>query len=173
MSSFDSYQALRKAKSNTIELLTWHFTTVLEGIYRGIVTKEKFKDPWEIKVKLSVHRSVFTEFYEAVRDHVTSYGRKTTSTKDKAGKIKTYQIEFDKLASFVRHVSLIFEDAESQGQINVKEYLKRTWNSSGSAATVICSADKPISVQYSTVKSEMTVQMKYQVTNKYGEKCSY
>ena len=72
MSSFDSYQALRKAKSNTIELLTWHFITVFEGIYRGIVTKEKFKDPWEIKVKLSVHRSVFTEFYEAVRDHVTS-----------------------------------------------------------------------------------------------------
>ena len=63
MSSFDLYQVLRKVKSNTIELLRWHFTTVLEGIFRRLFTKEKFKDPWEIKVKLSVHRSVFIEFY--------------------------------------------------------------------------------------------------------------
>ena len=173
MSSFDSYQALRKAKSNTTELLRWHFTTILEGIYRRLVTKEKFKDPWEIRVKLSVHRSVFLEFYKAVRDHVTSYGRTTTSTKGKAGKIKTYQIEFEKLASFVRHVSLIFQHAESEGQIKVNGYLKRTWDSSGSTATVICSADKPIKVQYSTVKSKLTVQIKYEVTNKYGETCSY
>ena len=124
-------------------------------------------------MKLSVHRSVFLDFYKAVRDHVTSYGRTTTSTKDKAGKIKTYQIEFDKLASFVRHVSLIFQHAEAEGQIKVKEYYKRTWDSSGLTATVICSTKKPIRVQYNTVKSELTVQMKYEVTNKYGETCSY
>ena len=115
---------------------------------------------------------MFLEFYKAVRDHVTSYGRTTTSTKDKAG-IKTYQIELDKLASFVRHVSFIFQHAESEGQIKVKEYLKRTWDSSGSTATVICSADKPIRVQYSTVKSELTVQMKYEVTSKYSETSTY
>ena len=83
------------------------------------------------------------------------------------------QIEFDKLALFVKHVSLIFQHAESEGQIKVKECLKRAWDNSGSTVTVICSADKPIRVQHSTVKSELTVQMKYEVTNKYGETCRY
>ena len=167
MASFNSYVELKKYKVDTAELLKWHFESVLESIFRRLTTKEKFKDPWEIKVKLSVHSKVFIEFYKAVRDHCTDFGRTTAVIRDKKGNIKLYEVNFHHLQSFIRHLNLIFDDTK-----RVEEYLQRSWDS-GSHANVVCHEEKPINISYNIAKSEMTLSMTYEVINRYGNKCRY
>ena len=154
MASFISYVELKKHKVDTAELLKWHFESVLDSVFRRLTTKEKFKDPWEIKVKLSVHSKVFIEFYKAVRDHCTDFGRTTAVIRDKKGNIKSYEVNFHHLQSFIRHLNLIFDDT------------KRVEN-------VVCHEEKPINISYNIAKSEMTLSMTYEVINRYGNKCSY
>ena len=169
MASYDSYQALRTSKINSIELLQWHFKSILESVHRRLVTKETFKTPWQIIIKVNVHQKTFIEFYKAIRDYFTDFGKRTAAIQDKRGKFKSYEVTFEKLPVFIRHMSLLFEGGD---EVDVKDYLKRAWDS-GSIAKVVCNSEKPIIVTYNKAKSEMTLFMSYEVTNGYCVKCSY
>ena len=63
MASYDSYQALCISKINSIELLWWHFKSILESVHRRLVTKEKLENPWQIIIKVNVHQKTFIQFY--------------------------------------------------------------------------------------------------------------
>ena len=89
---FDSYDALRKKSIAASDILSWHFKTVLESVFRRLTTRKKFKEPWKITVKVGIFEGVFLQFYKAVRDHQSDFGKKTEMIKTKAGATKSFLI---------------------------------------------------------------------------------
>ena len=109
---------IKISKINSIELLWWHFKSILESVHRRLVTKEKLENPWQIIIKVNVHQKTFIQFYKAIRDYFTDFGARTAAIQDKRGKFKSYEAIFEKLPVFIRHISLLFEGGD---EVNVKD----------------------------------------------------
>ena len=165
---FDSYDALRKKSIAASDILSWHLKTVLESVFRRLTTREKFKEPWKITVKVGVFEGVFLEFYKAVRDHQSDFGKKTETIKTKAGATKSFLITFIHLGAFCRHLELVLIGKS----LSIRSHLERSWES-GATAKIICCEEKPITIEYIVAKSEMVVTLSFEVNNRYGVKCSY
>ena len=138
---FDSYDALRKKSIAASDILSWHLKTVLESVFRRLTTRGKFKEPWKITVKVRVFEGVFLEFYKAVRDHQSDFGKKTETIKTKAGATKSFLITFIHLGAFCRHLELVLIDKS----LSIRSHLERSWES-GATAKIICCEEKPITI---------------------------
>ena len=109
---------------------------------------------------------MFLQFFKAVRDHQSDFGKKTETIKTKAGATKSFLITFIHLGAFFRHLVLIDKS------LSIRSHLERSWES-GATAKIICCEEKPITIEYIVAKSEMVVTLSFEVNNRYGVKCSY
>ena len=90
--------------------MSWHLEIVLESVFRRLATREIFKEPWKITVKVGVFEGVFLQFYKTVRDHQSEFGKKTETIKTKAGATKSFLITFIHLGAFCGHLELVLID---------------------------------------------------------------
>ena len=81
----DSYERLDTRNIVVSDLLSWHFQGIVGEIHRKISGREKFRNPWTISITRNIYWPVFLEFYRAISDYHTSFGRRIVKNKNKKG----------------------------------------------------------------------------------------
>ena len=164
--SLDTYKTLSKKSVFVSSVLMWHFSAVFHSVKRKISAKESFQSPWQICIQREMYVNFFVEWYRAVRDHVRQVGiRKPKPIKDKRGVVKSYELNFTVYRVFEFHVSEIMNS-------DVDSYFKKEL-ANGCHGSVIINDEKPCIIKYNCKRSILTLNLFYEVTNKYGTVISY
>ena len=80
-----SYSTQRSTNLPAIEILQFYIQQVLDSIYRKLSFKQRFKNPWVIEVLETLPRQVFYQWFRAVQNHSTEFGRSLHIKCDRAG----------------------------------------------------------------------------------------
>ena len=168
MTSFDSYAAVRKHKSDTCDTLEWHFTTVVKSIHRKISLHQRYKNPWKITISEKIKFDTFLQFYKAVRDFRVKYGRTINLEKYKNQSMKTIVIKFTHLGALKFHLNQI-----TNGNIkNIGDLFEKKL-SNENKGTVVVTDEKPATLTYKVATHMLTIDISYEVCNRYGNICSF
>ena len=104
-----SYVLLR-SKEVYFNILKFHLGNIFKGIFRRLSFKQKFRNPWKIEVTESIYWAVFYEWFKAVEDHSTAFGRETEVKRDRKNKVVKYIITFHHLGTFRFHCKEILQN---------------------------------------------------------------
>lgn len=88
----DTYNVLRQKEIRLASLLSWHLKEVLKSLNRKISCKEKYRNPFSIEVVRDIHESIFQEYFRAIKDYSTEFGRTIIESKTKKGKRKSVKL---------------------------------------------------------------------------------
>ena len=130
---FDSYKKFRELEFNAKEILEFHFQRISSSIYRKLLFKQKYHNPWTIEVVEFVNPTICKEFFRAIHDFHLKAGVTSQVVRDRRGKPKDYVVNFSMVEIFLHHYHRISP---------VKRSLKKTHL--GSTAQVICDQEKTI-----------------------------
>lgn len=162
-----SYDELRKSEVKVSPVLEWHLKRVLNSIHRKITFKQKFKNPWCVEVVEYLYKDIFYQFFRAVRDYRTSFGRNVDIVREKSGTPKEYILKFSHFGALVFHLNLATNKTCDIAKLFTKS------NPLGNTAEIEVSEEKPAVIRYKIKTGTMTIKMHYCVKNKYGNICSF
>ena len=80
---------------------------ILERLNRRITFKEKYKNPWIVEVGEHIHLSVFYEWFKAISDYKTEFGRTINIKRNSKNKPSNYTIVFNHVGCFKFHFTKI------------------------------------------------------------------
>lgn len=127
----ETYQVLANKHVKTYEIIQFHFKKILQGIYRRLTFKQKFKNPWVAEVGEYICPEVFYEYYKAIRDFKISFGRTTEVKRNKQGKPTSYTIKFNHLGCMNFHLKKSIDGSSTdeylKKQITLEIKLKLLW----------------------------------------------
>lgn len=162
----DTYEYLSSHKSDTSELVHWHFKLVLQSISRKITSKQTYRDPFTVSVTQLMNPDLFFQAYRAIRDYSIQLGITTECHKTTKKKVKSYSIKFERLGVFKFHISKLSNCK------NITYYLNKTFKCSGKG-TVEVSEEKPSIITFKVSTGSLTLKCFYVYTNSYGHVCSF
>lgn len=165
--SLDSYSSLNETKIEVSPVLEWQFSRFLSSIRRKLIFKQKFKNPWMVEISENIHFSIYYQFYRAVRDHSSAYGRVVETIKNKKGVTTQLVIAFSHLGTLKYHLSKVSKIK------NVAYYFSKTHAVNGCKAKVEVSAENPVTFIYTKSKHCLVITAHYTIHNKYGSVCSF
>ena len=162
---FDSYKYLKEKKVDVVPILKDSIVVLLKSIKRRLSSRASVRNPWKVVVKHHIHRSIFIEFYRAIRDFKSEFGRTISKTFDRKKNLKQIVIQFNHIGPLKYHLLQAVDDS-----IVVTNYIKKSIVGGGSAKIVV-SAEKPFTFKYDLNKNSLTVNGVYEVVNRYGNIC--
>jgi len=169
MSIADSYQQLLDGKQvDAINILEFHFSEIVKTINRRISTKQKYSNPWKIQLNRVIHHSCFIQFYKAIRDFKTHFFTTITTKKNKYGNTVFIEIHFSNVNVLKLHLDKI-----TRSKLNINKLLCEKSFTGGIHGTVIALEEKPCIMKYDCVKHILKFEIHYQITNRYGNVCSF
>ena len=65
------YKILKEHQSSTSELITWHFTNIVESIHRKLTLRQNFRDPFTVKITIIIFRNLFYQAYRSLQFVIT------------------------------------------------------------------------------------------------------
>lgn len=166
--SHPSYDRLALKEVKVYEIITWKWVEILKAVKRRIIFKQKFKDPWIIKITESIHRSVFIPCFQAIRDHVVHFDFSFNVKRNRQGHGEFYTLVFKHFGELHFHLSKL--SGQTKGE--VLKCLKKD-GSHKRKASVVVSPERPATITYNVKKARMTVELSYDITNRYGNVCSH
>ena len=110
----------------------------------------------------------FLKVFCVIQDYHIEYGRDIEIEKDKEGYIKSITIKFWHLGALNFHLKEI-----TNGNIDLDFIFNKTWKQTGCKAKVTVSNDKPCVLCYKRSTELFTIQLSYDLFNKYGTVCSF
>ena len=159
--SFKSFEFLKKHKIDTVLLLEYHFTEIFKMVKKRLSIKQTLRNPWKAVIRYNLHNRLFTEWFRAVRDHSTAYGREISVKRDHKKNVnKSIDIKFTHLGT------LKFMTARALWEIDVEKFFEKKVGNC--MAKVVVSEDKPFTLQFQCNKNVLIVSCSYEVTNRYG-----
>ena len=111
---------------------------------------------------------IFWEVFSAVKDFVPDFGRSASKTKDRKGKVKSYELKFYHLGTFIHHMS----ELSGLNKSDVKKYMKKTF-STGGKGKVIIEEEKPVVFLYNVSNNLCSMTCNFETINKFGNVTSY
>lgn len=159
----NSYDKLKVKQLDAFPILSDSLDYLLRSVYRRIKANPSVRSPWKINSKSKIHISLFSEFFKAVKNWSSEFGRTLNTEKKKNGTIKSLSITFTHKGTLQFHLS------QATGK-SVKAYLKKTLKG-GSHGRVIITAEKPFIMNYSVARGELSVSASYEIINRYGNVC--
>ena len=106
----ESYDALEEKKIDIKVILSFHFLEILESLNSRITFKEKFKNPQIIEVGKHIHFSVFYEWFKAISDNKTEFGRTVNIERNSKNKPSNYIIVFAHFGCFKFHLEKVVRE---------------------------------------------------------------
>ena len=164
----ETYEVLRKQDVKVSSLVVFHLNRMLTGIKRKIIFRQKFKDPWTAEVIEFIEKQVFYQYFRALRDYHISFGRTTETVRDKKGNPVSYIITFTHFGCLRFHL----KEGTNTTPNDIKNFFTKK-DKNGNKATVLCTTEKPAVMTYKIKTGACHLKVKYQITNKYGNVCSY
>ena len=99
-----SYDRLKEAKVDAFPILADTITCLLKSIKRRIKPNPTVRSPWQIQVKTNLHSSLFWEYYKAIKNWSSGFGRTLYVERKKNGFVKSYQITFHHKGTLEYHL---------------------------------------------------------------------
>ena len=161
---FRPYQLLKQKSVNVLPVLEFNLIELLKSIKRKITIRVLIRNPRCICTNITIHHSIFFEWYRAIRDFVPTYGREINVTRQgRRGQspLKTVEIVFTHLGTLTHHLSSVVT------KVTVKDYLQKKL-AGGSKGQLVVNSDSPAIIKYDVNKNNMTFTAKYIVLNRYG-----
>ena len=109
---------------------------------------------------------MFYQWFRAIQNHSTEFGRSLHIKRDRAGNTISYKISFSHLGTFKYHIGEIIERKDN---IKIRKENKVT----GELAKVAISEEKPAKIVYQIKKGQVSFQLKYEGFNKYKQLCRF
>ena len=150
------YNILDGKSVSVANLWEWHLPHIVDGISRKLSFRKRIKNPWKISVQEYIIREVFVQWYRVLREFQTEHGRTLTKTERK------YTISFNHYGTFKFHFTKLSGNSVDLSKKFIKE------DKLGNRAKVVATTRKPIIITYDVRKALMTININYEVTNKYG-----
>lgn len=161
----DSYAELDEKNILVINLIKFHFDTILTSLNRKIQAKQTLYNPFKVVINERVHSEIFLAVYKAIRDFRTAYGRELIVKKDKSGIIKEISIIFHHLGSLKFHLSNL-------SSLDINKIFKKKFKSNA-VGDIICDDEKKCILHYKVSTKTLNITASYKVVNQYGMVCSY
>ena len=156
-----SYSDLAKKTTPVVNISNFVLNWLLKSIYRKLSFRKNYRDPWTIFVSEPIATGIFYEWFKAINDHLSDFGRTVEILRNKSGKFVSYKIKFTHIDIFKFHVGKII----GEDKINlVKE--NKTTKEKGKVA---CTDEKPIKIDYNISKGILIINLKYNSLNWYGQ----
>ena len=162
-----SYDILKDKKGKVIEILKFNVNHLIQGPFRRLKFRQKYRKPWCIEVTERLHYKIFFEQFEAIEDHCVSFGRTTEIHRDKTKlrKVKGYTITFHHLGALKFHIR--------QTVSKKKLVLEKKNKTAGAKAIVAVSAKKPAVLHFDIKKEHLILCLRYELLNRYSVLCSF
>lgn len=160
--AFNAYQILNNKKTEVKELLNFEISDILKKIKKRLRIKQSVRNPWRITISQRFHRNLFIEWYKAIRDHSTSFGREVAAKRDRKGVLTEVRISFTDIRSLVYHFSRALDNSSDGSAAFLK---KKAGNCK---VEVISSSEYPSEIIFNAKSNRLTFKSRYQVTNRYG-----
>lgn len=167
-SPLETYDVLREKDVKVFEIVQFHLERISIGINQKISFKQKYKNPWTIEVVEFIQKSIFYEFFRAVRDYKISFGRNISTIKDKKKNSTSFIIEFTHYGCMRYH----FTQSTTFTQDHIDKLFTKT-NSIENKANIVINEEKPLLITYKIKTGMCSIKAHYMVKNKYGTVCSF
>lgn len=158
----DTYRILTVQKVEVLPILADHFADLLKSVKRKISPRQSIRNPWKIIVKMKIYHSIYYEFFRAVRDWSSEFGRSISIERGANGLLKTQTISFTHKGTFVYHISRVVGE-----RFKVNDFLKKSVTGGGFGKLLFSSAN-PVVFIFNVQKNELVVSGTYQLVNRYG-----
>jgi len=163
MSILLTYEVLKNKDIKIYELLSWHFQKILNSIRRKISPRERYHNPWMVIISREIKFSIFWEYFRAVRDYHTAFGRTCEVQRTKKGLISKVIVTFTHLGSF----KLQLQEITGKSSQEIKASFKKKFPC-GSKGEVIVNTSKPTTLIYKKNTETLDISIHYEVHNRYG-----
>ena len=157
-----SYVYVKEKKILLFPILKDSFQHAMKSVHRRIKQRKSIRNSGKISVKIQIHKTLFVEFWKAVKIGFRSMAAPTT--KDKKGLVKEFKISFVHKGTFVYHINQVIEE-------KVETFITRKFTA-GSKGVIKITPDTPFVITFNTNRKEMTLKCSYDVVNRYGNVCA-
>ena len=158
------YKILNEKKVEVKYILNHHFEDLLKSVRRKISTRQSIKNPYHIKVVITIHKSVFLEWYCAARDFVPRFGCTAEEKRDKKQVLSAVTLKFTHIGTFNFHVKQALPK-----NIDVGKHIKKTIGSC--SGKVVITKNSNALFHFDVKRHTLTFSARYQIINKYGNVC--
>ena len=167
MSGSKVYDRLESKEVQVLPVLSFHFKRAFESVYRKIIFKQKFVNPWVADVTEVIDPLVFYQWFKAVSDF-SDFGREVSIIRDNKNKPKEYLIKFNHFGTFKFHCGKVLVKEE-----DICQYLKKENNATGEKAKILVSEENVAVFRFKVSTGVLSIKLKYRVKNRYGVIISY
>ena len=120
----ESYEFLKEHKSETFEIVVWHFGEIIQSVHRKISLKQKFSEPFTCLVVREVYPKVFYEIIRAIRDYKIKLGVETSVSRNSKNQVAAYSVKFTHIGVFQYH----FGQLSNKGKEEISALLNKTFS---------------------------------------------
>ena len=163
---YEPYEHLESKEVSVLPILNFHFKRAFASVYRKILFKQTFVNPWVVEVSEVIEPIVFYQWFKAVSDF-SNFGREVKVIRDKKRKPKEYLIEFKHFGTFKFHCNKVLQEEE------IHHYLRKENSATGEKAKILVSEENAAVFRFKISTGVMLMTMKYCVRNRYGVVISY
>ena len=100
----DTYKIMKTEVVLVCDILQFCLEDLFKGVRRKIRRKGSVRNPWIICCDVRINRSVFYKWYRAIRDYSIQNFTSYTTTKQKNGVVKCYNVKINHFGSFLFHL---------------------------------------------------------------------
>lgn len=166
-----SYTAFNNATVEVSPLVKSHITHILKKIKGKLNLRTKLRNAFSFNLDLLIHHLLFVHIYRIIRDYRTENGStlpvNVKVTKDRRTTLtKLYTISFYSLHAFHFHFTHL-----SQHAYNITTFTEKKVKQN--KVKLAISLEKPLVIIYKPATETMKITGHYDITNQYGELCSY
>jgi len=159
----NSYELLEEKNVKLLPILQFSLIDALKSVHRRISQRKGLRRGGKIFVRSKIHVSVFLEFYRAIKNWTSEYGRTLSKEKNKRGIVKEYSISFHHKGTLKYHFKQIIKG-------DIKNYLTKSFTA-GSRGVVQIESSTPFVIRFNPNRNEMTMSCNFITINRYGNIC--
>ena len=157
-----SYERLNNKDIKIVPLLELSFTDALKSVHRKI-SQRSLRKAGKISVRSKLHKLVFWEFYRAIKNWSSEFGRTLSVSKNRQGFVKQYKIVFHHKGTLKFHLGKLVPG-------DLDKYLVKKF-AAGSRGVVEVNETTPFHITFNTNRNEMIFDCKFNTINRYGNVC--
>ena len=158
------YEVLQNKKVDVAPIISFQFVEIINLIKRRITTKILLRSPKQININISMHHSIFHEWYKTIKNFHTEFGRNMEVIWKANGQQDKFKVEFYHFGTLKYHLGQITKKDD------INTFLERSFRS-GCFGKVYVSEEKKFTFTYDVAKSKLYIVGHFEIYNRYGNIC--
>ena len=114
------YELLKNSKLDVLSILCDTFGDCFKTVKRRMVTRRTIRNSRKLNIRISIHRLIFLQWYQALRNYVPAFGHEIDVKRDKKGIIKNINISFNHIRTFKFHMQKVLKP-----EVDIEIYLRK------------------------------------------------